>query len=183
MRKALDRRRSWWCASQLAGPAFAGALLAAGAAAAQSPLVWGIEEKASRGCVDDVSLAFDDAGALAGHAPQPLCGSTAVRLYPAPPPAGTLTVSFRNKRGEPFRYTIALGDVFRRENVRMEQSVLQLVYGQDSLEVWLRPLAAPAAGAARTSSAMDEKLAPTRIFFGGLQLDAAPPPPGISRSR
>ena len=181
MRQHFVRSRP--LSATLVGIAFAWALLAAGSGTAQSSLVWGIEERAARGCVDDVSVVFDAAGALGGHRAQPLCGATAVRLYPEPLPTGTLTVSFTNRRGEPRRFTVPLDAVFRRDSVRMEQSVLQLVYGQDSLEVWVRPLATAPAGAASAGSAADETQVAKLVFFGGLELDAAPPPPGISRSR
>jgi hypothetical protein len=183
MRKHSPPPRSPLSPRRLVWPAFACALLAAASAAAQSSLVWGIEEKASRGCVEDVALAFDAPGVLGGHPRQSLCGSTAVRMYPQPVPTGTLTVSFRNQRGEPRQYAIPLDAVFRREQVRMEQSVLQLVYGQDSLEVWVRPLAPSQGGAVPAGFEPAGTRTPTRIFFGGHEFDAAPLPPGISRSR
>ncbi|HWI83320.1 hypothetical protein [Ramlibacter sp.] len=170
-------------AGRLAALALAGALLGTGAAAAPSALTWGIVETAGRGCVGEVSLQFQAAGALGGHPPQPLCGSTAVRMYPEPLPAGLLTVSLKNQRGEPRRYQIPLDTVFRRENVRMEQSVLELVYGQDSVELWVRPLDAAGGGAPDGRFASDAAVERKRIFFGGMELDAAPPRPGISRSR
>ena len=159
------------------------ALVACGSAAAQSGLTWGIEERAARGCVDAAALEFRVAGALGGHAPQPLCGSTAVRMYPEPLPTGMLTISFRNNKGEPRRYEIPLDAVFRRENVRMAQSVLEIVYGQDSVEIWVRPLEAAADGAPGAAYTSDRTAMPKRIYFGGLELDAQPPRPGISRSR
>jgi len=152
---------------------------AAAGAAAQSPFAWGIVEKAARGCVSDASVQFDAVGALGGHPPQPLCGSTAVRMYPEPLPTGLLTISFRNLRGEARRYQVPLDAVFGRENVRMNQSMLEVVYGQDSVEMWIRPLAPAAAGAPGDDAAAT----PKRIFSGGMELDAAAPPPGISRSR
>lgn len=167
------------CPSRLARPlallALAGA--AAAAAAAQPGLLWGIEERAARGCVEGVALQFHAVGALGSHREQSLCGSTPVRMYPEPLPSGLLTVRFSNARGEPRRYDIPLDAVFRREHVRMEQAVLELVYGQDSVELWVRPLAT--AGGAAAADAPPAR----RIYSGGLELDAAPPRPGISRSR
>lgn len=165
---------------QLAG---AWTLVACGSAAAQSDLTWGIEERAARGCVEAAALQFQAVGALGGHAPQPLCGSTAVRMYPEPLPAGLLTISFRNLNGEPRRYDIPLDAVFRRENVRMTRSVLEIVYGQDSVEVWVRPLPASAGGEPVATFTSDRTAMPKRIYFGGLELDAQPPRPGISRSK
>lgn len=175
--------RSAWTASRLVPLAAAWALVACGSAAAQSGLAWSIEERAARGCVEAVTLEFQAAGALGGHAPQSLCGSTAVRMYPEPLPAGLLTIGFRNHKGEPRRYEIPLDAVFRRENVRMAQSVLEIVYGQDSVEVWVRPLPAAAGGEPAAAYASDRTAMPKRIYFGGLELDAQPPRPGISRSR
>ena len=170
-------------ARSLAPLACAWALVAAGGAAAQSGLAWGIEERAARGCVQAASLRFDAVGVLGGHAPQPLCGATPVRMYPEPLPTGLLAISFRNHRGEPRRYEVPLDAVFRRENVRMAQSVLEIVYGQDSVELWVRPLQASADGAPGAAYTSDRTAMPKRIYFGGLELDAQPPRPGISRSR
>lgn len=171
-------------ARHLARLAAACALAACGGAAAQSDLAWGIEERAARGCVEAVALEFRAPGALGGHAPQPLCGSTAVRMYPEPLPTGMLTISFRNRKGEPRRYDVPLDAVFRRENVRMAQSVLEIVYGQDSVEVWVRPLEAAAGSSPGAAYTSDRTAMPKRIYSGGLELDASQPPrPGISRSR
>lgn len=183
MRQQAIPHRSSRTASRLAALAAAWALLACGSAAAQSDLSWGIEERAARGCVEAVALEFHAVGALGGHAPQPLCGSTAVRMYPQPLPTGMLTISFRNHKGEPRRYEIPLDAVFRRENVNMAHSVLEIVYGQDSVEVWVRPLPASAGGVAAAAYQSDRTAMPKRIYFGGLELDAQPPRPGISRSR
>lgn len=183
MRQQQIPHRSTWSASRLGPLAGAWALLACGSAAAQSDLSWGIEERAARGCVQAATLEFHTAGALGGHAPQPLCGSTAVRMYPEPLPTGLLTIRFMNQKGEPRRYEIPLDAVFRRENVRMAQSVLEIVYGQDSVEVWVRPLPASAGGVAAAAYQSDRTAMPKRIYFGGLELDAQPPRPGISRSR
>ena len=168
--------------ANLARLACACALVACGNTPAQSDLTCGIEERAARGCVEAAALEFRTAGALGGHAPQPLCGSTAVRMYPEPLPTGMLTISFRNNKGEPRRYEIPLDAVFRRENVRMAQSVLEIVYGQDSVEMWVRPLEAAADGAPGAAYRSDRTAMPKRIYFGGLELDAQPPRPGISRS-
>lgn len=183
MRQQPIPHRSTCSASRLVPLAGAWALLACGAATARSDLVWGIEERAARGCVQAVALEFHAVGALGGHAPQPLCGSTAVRMYPEPLPTGLLAISFRNHKGEPRRYEIPLDAVFRREGVRMAQSVLEIVYGQDSVEVWVRPLPAAAGGAPAAAYQSDRTAMPKRIYFGGLELDAQPPRPGISRSR
>lgn len=183
MRQQPIPHRPSWSASRLVQAAGAWALLACGSAAAQSDLAWGIEERAARGCVEAVALQFQAAGALGGHAPQPLCGSTAVRMYPEPLPTGLLTISFRNHKGEPRRYEIPLDAVFRRENVNMAQSILEIVYGQDSVELWVRPLPASAGGRPAPTYASDRTAMPKRIYFGGLELDAQPPRPGISRSR
>ena len=182
MRQQPTPYRPSWSASRLAPLGAAGALLACGSAAAQSDLTWGIEERAARGCVEAVALDFRAPGALGGHAAQPLCGSTAVRMYPEPLPSGMLTISFRNRKGEPRRYDLPLDAVFRRENVRMAQSVLEIVYGQDSVEVWVRPLPASASGTPGAAYTSDRTAMPKRIYFGGLELDAQPPRPGISRS-
>jgi len=157
------------------------ACAAAGGALAQ-PLAWGIVEQAARGCVDEASVQFDAVGALGGHAPQPLCGATAVRMYPEPLPTGLLTISFRNQRGEPRRYQVPLDAVLAREQLRMQQSLLQVVYGQDSVELWIRPLA-PAADGSAPAAGTDAPATPRRIYSRGLELDATVPPPGISRSR
>ena len=175
-------RHSFSLIAGLARLAAAGTLAACGNATAQSDLAWGIEERAARGCVEATALEFRAAGALGGHAPQPLCGSTAVRMYPAPLPTGLLTISFRNSKGEPRRYEVPLDAVFRRENVRMAQSVLEIVYGQDSVEVWVRPLPSSAGGVAAAAYQSERTAMPKRIYFGGLELDAQPPRPGISRS-
>lgn len=182
MRQRPTGSHSSSSASRLAQLAGACALVACGSAAAQSDLTWGIEERAARGCVDAAALEFRAPGALGGHAPQPLCGSTAVRMYPEPLPSGVLAISFRSNKGEPRRYEIPLDAVFRRENVRMAQSVLEIVYGQDSVEVWVRPLPASASGAPGATYTSDRTSMPKRIYFGGLELDAQPPRPGISRS-
>jgi hypothetical protein len=183
MRQQPIPHRSSWPATSLVALAGTWALLACGAAAAQSGLAWGIEERAARGCVEAVALEFQAPGALGGHAPQSLCGATAVRMYPEPLPAGLLTISFRNNKGEPRRYQVPLDAVFRRENVRMAQSVLEIVYGQDSVEMWVRPLPASAGGEPAAGDQSDRSATPKRIYFGGLELDAQPPRPGISRSR
>lgn len=182
MRQFPIRHRFPRSPGRLAPFAGACALLACTGAAAQSDLVWGIEERAARGCVQAVALQFQAVGALGGHAPQPLCGSTAVRMYPQPLPTGMLAISFRNAKGEPRGYEVPLDAVFRRENVRMTQSVLQIVYGQDSVELWVRPLQPPAEGARAGDHAADDTQVAKRIHFGGLELDARPPLPGISRS-
>lgn len=182
MRQPPIPHRSSRCARSLLPLAGAWALVACGSAAAQSGLTWGIEERAARGCVQAVALEFHAEGALGGHASQPLCGATAVRMYPEPLPTGLLSIRFRNHKGEPRRYEVPLDAVFRRENVRMAQSVLEIVYGQDSVEVWVRPLPASAGGAPAATYASDRTAMPKRIYFGGLELDARPPRPGISRS-
>jgi hypothetical protein len=182
MRQQPIPHRSTWSASRLLPLAGAWALLAWGNATAQSDLAWGIEERAARGCVQAAALEFHAVGSLGGHAPQPLCGSTAVRMYPEPLPTGLLTISFRNDKGEPRRYEIPLDAVFRRESVRMAQSVLEIVYGQDSVEMWVRPLPASAGGEPVAAYQSDRTSMPKRIYFGGLELDARPPRPGISRS-
>lgn len=159
-------------------------LACAGLAGAQTGLSWGIEERASEGCVAQVSLAFDAPGVLGGHGPRTLCGATPVRRYPEPLPTGVMSVFWRNRAGEPHRYDVPLDTVLRRENLRMDGTVLELVYAQDSMELWARPLSAAAADARETPLEGARAAARQRIFFGGIQvLPDRPPAPGIHRSR
>jgi hypothetical protein len=159
-------------------------LVCAGLAAAQNTLSWGIEERASQGCVEQVALEFDAAGVLGGHGPRTLCGVTPVRLYPEPLPTGTLSVFWRDRLGQAHRYDVPLDTVFRRENLRMDGTVLELVYGQDSLELWARPLRIPGSIASETPLQGAGAAARQRIYFGGLQvLPGKPVEPGIHRSR
>jgi hypothetical protein len=156
----------------------------AGAAAAQQDLSWGIEERASEGCIQEVSLAFDAPGVLGGHGPRTLCGATPVRLYPAPPPSRTLSVFWKDQQGRTHRHDVPLDSVLRREQLRMEGTVLEIVYGQEAMELWARPLSAPAPVAGETPADGVRAAARQRIFFGGLQvLPGQPVQPGLHRSR
>lgn len=156
----------------------------AGSAAAQGGLSWGIEERASEGCIEQVSLAFDAPGVLGGHGPRTLCGATPVRLYPEPVPGGILSVFWQDRHGQAHRYDVPLGTVLRRDNLRMDGTVLEVVYGQESMELWARPLSTPAPAAGDQPADGARAAARQRIFFGGLQvLPGKPVEPGIHRSR
>lgn len=159
-------------------------LAGAGSAGSQGAPWWGIEERASEGCVEEVSLAFDAPGVLGGHGPRTLCGATPVRRYPEPLPTGILSLFWKSRTGEAHRYDVPLDTVLRRENLRMEGTVLELVYGQDTVELWSRPLSAAAPPVPDSPLDSARAAARQRLFYGGLQvMPGRPVAPGIHRSR
>lgn len=160
------------------------ALLGAGSASAQVNAEWAVEEKASQGCVQDVWLQFAGAAGLANHAPRALCGSSGVRAYPDSLPSGTVALGWKDRNGEAHLYQVPLDIILRKENVRMSGTVLEFVFGQDTVEVWAHPLASvgglPAGGTGATNVAAGRQ----RIFFAGIDVNPSKDPkPGIHRAR
>jgi hypothetical protein len=152
-----------------------------GIASEQASTRWGIEENASEGCVQDVWLQFDGAAGLASHGPRPVCGSTGVRTYPDSLPSGTFSLGWKDTNGERHLYQVPLDAVLRRENVSMTGTVLEVIYSQQTLEVWTRPLASSSA------ASVDDAHVPAgrqRIFSAGAGLSPRKDPrPGIHRAR
>jgi hypothetical protein len=160
------------------------ALLGAGVASAQGSADWAVEEKASQGCVQEVWLQFEGAAGLASHAPRSLCGSTGVREYPDSLPSGTIALGWKDRNGEGHHYQVPLDAILRKENVRMSGTVLEFDFGQNTLEVWARPLAStgglPADGTGSTDAAAGRQ----RLFFAGVDVSPGKPlKPGIHRER
>lgn len=152
-----------------------------GIASEQAATRWGIEENASEGCVQDVWLQFDGPAALASHGPRPVCGSTGVRTYPDSLPSGTFSLGWKDTNGERHLHQVPLDAVLRRENVSMTGTVLEVIYSQQTLEVWTRPLASSGAAAID-----DARVTPgrQRIFSAGAGLSPRKDPrPGIHRAR
>lgn len=151
-------------------------LLAATAARAQPTSSWAIEERATRDCVEEVSLQFDSPGAQGGHAPRTLCGSSGLRLFDDGWPSGAMTVRWKDGRHEVHSYQLPLATMLRRDDLKLPGSVLELVFGADTFEVWVRPLAAGDEPPGRPGR--------QRIFFGGVETaPAAPLRPGIHATR
>jgi hypothetical protein len=159
----------------------ASALAGTCVASEQPSTRWAVEEKASEGCVQDVWLQFDGAAGLASHGPRSVCGSTGVRTYPDSLPSGTFALGWKDTNGERHLYQVPLDAILRKENVRMAGTVLEVIYSQQTLELWTRPLANSAAAVTGDSGAPAGR---QRIFFAGAGLSPRKDiKPGIHRER